>query len=289
MGTLFPHPSHPPATASVTTRSERRPRGVSVQGVRTLLIIGIGSGNPEHLTIQAVKALNRVEVFFAFDKGTATSDLLNLRREVCRTYITDREYRFVEVADPERDRSGNGYRDAVVDWHTERAIRYEAIIDAELGPDGIGALLVWGDPALYDSTIRIVQHILERGRLAFDYEVIPGISSIQVLAAQHHVVLNGIGEPVHITTGRQLAAAVAAGEPNIVVMLDGRLACRELDDQNFDIRWGANLGTPDEVLLSGPLPEVIDQIVRTREELKARTGWVMDTYLLRRPAISVPG
>ncbi|RIJ76984.1 precorrin-6A synthase (deacetylating) [Nakamurella silvestris] len=252
--------------------------------MRTLLVIGIGSGNPEHITIQAIKALNRTEVFFAFDKGAATSDLLNLRREICRTYITDRDYRFVEVTDPERDRTPDAYRDAVVDWHEERAIAYEAVIDAELGPDGVGALLVWGDPALYDSTIRIVQQILERGRVSFDYEVIPGISSVQVLAAQHRTVLNGIGEPIHITTGRQLPEAVAAGERNIVVMLDGKLACRDLPDQDFDIRWGANLGTPAEVLLSGPLPVMIDQIVATRAELKARTGWIMDTYLLRRPA-----
>lgn len=251
--------------------------------MRTLLIIGIGSGDPEHITVQAIKALNRADVFFAFDKGAATSDLLNLRREICRLYVEDPHYRFVEVADPERDRSGNAYQDAVLDWHEERAIRYESAIADELGPDATGALLVWGDPALYDSTIRIVEQILQRGRVEFDYEVIPGISSVQVLAARHKTVLNGIGEPICITTGRQLAAAVDSGARNIVVMLDGKLSCGELVDQDFVIQWGANLGTADEILLTGPLPESLDEIRGQRALLREKTGWVMDTYLLRRP------
>jgi precorrin-6A synthase len=36
-----------------------------------LSVIGIGVGHPEQLTVQAIEALNRVDVFFVMDKGAA--------------------------------------------------------------------------------------------------------------------------------------------------------------------------------------------------------------------------
>ena len=48
--------------------------------------------------------------------------------------------------------------------------------------------------------------------------------------------------------------------------------------------WGAYLGTPDEILVSGPLAEVADEVVRVRAEARERKGWMFDTYLLSRGA-----
>jgi precorrin-6A synthase len=47
------------------------------------------------------------------------------------------------------------------------------------GEDECGAFLVWGDPSLYDSTLRIIDQLIARGAVTFEYEVIPGISAIQ--------------------------------------------------------------------------------------------------------------
>jgi precorrin-6A synthase len=248
--------------------------------VRTLLVIGIGMGDPDQLTLQATRALNAVDVFFVIDKGEATRELVELRSEICARHITG-DYRIVEIPDVGRDRAGPGYRDAVIDWHEQRAERFEQAMLDELAPDGCGGLLVWGDPSLYDSTIRIVESIGRRGRLDFDFRVIPGISSVQQLAAAHRIVLNGIGEPVLITTGRRLSQAVASGAENVVVMLDGDLACRTLAG-DWEIYWGAYLGSPDETLVSGTLADVIDEIISTRAALKESKRWIMDTYLLRR-------
>jgi precorrin-6A synthase len=248
--------------------------------VRTLLVIGIGMGDPDQLTLQAIQALNRVDVFFVIDKGGASRELVELRAEICARHITG-DYRIVEIPDVDRDRTSPAYREAVVDWHEQRAGRFERAMLDELAPDGTGGLLVWGDPSLYDSTIRIVESIESRGRLDFQYRVIPGISSVQQLAAAHRIVLNGVGEPVLITTGRRLVQAVESGAENIVVMLDGDLACRGLTG-DWDIYWGAYLGGPDEVLVSGRLDAVIDEIAAVRTGLKQRKGWIMDTYLLRR-------
>ena len=110
----------------------------------------------------------------------------------------------------------------------------------------------------------------------------PGVSSVHALAAAHRVPLHGIGEPVLVTTGRRLASSFTPDTPNAVVMLDGQLAFTEVDPAGVEILWGAYLGTPDEVLVAGPLADVADRIVAERAAARDRHGWIMDIYLLRR-------
>jgi len=247
--------------------------------VRTLLVIGIGPGDPEQITIQAVNALNRLDAVFVLDKRMDRQS--GLRAEVCRRYITG-PYRLVELADPDRDRTAERYADAVADWHERRAEVLEQAILAELADGQTGGLLVWGDSSLYDSTIRVVQRILARGAVDLDWSVVPGVTSVSALAARHRTTLNEIGGPVTLTTGRRLAADPTVTDGGVVVMLDGDLACRAIDDPAVHIWWGANLGTGDEELRSGPVTEVADDIAAARAALRERAGWVMDTYLLRR-------
>jgi len=251
--------------------------------VKRIVLIGIGTGDPDHLTVQAVKALNQVDAFFLVDKGRDTEALIATRREICARHITDRSYRFVEIPDAERDRTAGAYESAVVEWHDERTARYARAIDEELADGECGAFLVWGDPALYDSTMRIVEQIADRLGPDLDYEVVPGISSVQVLAAQHRVPLNRIGEAIHITTGRNLRAGLPAGVDNVVVMLDGDCSFTTFEHpEEYDVYWGAYLGTDDEILLAGNLGEIKDDIERVRSQARADHGWIMDTYLLRR-------
>lgn len=249
------------------------------------LVIGIGSGNPDHLTREAVAALNRVDVFLVADKGAAKHDLVGLREEVCRTLITHDHYRFVEVPDPERgpdrERDAVDYQVGVATWHDARAQRYAEVINAEVGEGKTIGFLVWGDPAFYDSTIRIVQSIVDLG-VDLDLTVIPGISSIQLLAARHKIILNRVGQPIHVTTGRRLLGEYSPALGDVVVMLDGELACGGLVARfgELTIYWGAQLGLADEALISGRLSEVIDEIRAKRAAVRAARGWVMDTYLL---------
>jgi precorrin-6A synthase len=247
--------------------------------VRRLLLIGIGTGNPDHVTVQAVDALNRVDVFFVVDKGEAKAELLELRDEILRRHVRDSSaYRIVEIPDPPRDRDAAAYEGAVADWHERRAELFEQAIAAELAEEGVGAFLVWGDPSLYDSTLRVVDRILARGQVAFDYEVIAGITSVQALTAAHRIPLNRIGEPITITPARRLTQHV----DNAVVMLDGGFKPSGFDDPELNVYWGAYLGSADEVIVAGPLTQVASEIERTKAELRAKHGWIMDTYLLRR-------
>ena len=246
--------------------------------MRRIHVIGIGAGDPDYVTAQAVRALNDTDVFFAMDKGEAKSDLVELRREICRRFISGSDYRFVELPDPKRA-SDTDYRVAVTDWHVARARLWAKAIDAELGPDGVGAFLAWGDPSLYDSTLRILDEVVEH--LELTYDVVPGITAVQALTARHRIPLNDIGEPVLITTGRQLRANPLRG--SAVVMLDGECSFTGCPPQTR-IWWGAYLGTGDEILLSGTVGEVGARIVEVRAEARARLGWIMDVYLLREPA-----
>jgi precorrin-6A synthase len=145
-----------------------------------------------------------------------------------------------------------------------------------------GAFLVWGDPALYDSTIRILDAIVARGAVEIDFEVIPGISSVQALAARHRIPLNRIGGPVEITTGRRLTEGFPEHADSVVVMLDANDTYRQVAAEGLDIWWGAYVGTPDEILICGRLEDVAEEIARARAEARAAKGWIMDSYLLRK-------
>jgi precorrin-6A synthase len=251
--------------------------------MRNLLVIGIGAGNPDYITMQAVKALNRVDVFFLMDKGQSKDSLIDLRREICERYITGRDYRFVEAQSPERERGAVDYTTSIEHLNLAKQLSFERLINEEMTDDQCAGFLVWGDPSLYDSTIRILQAILASGRCAFEFEVIPGITSVQALAAQHKVPLNRIGRSMEITTGRRLAAGLVSDADSVVVMLDAQDAYHQVADQETEIYWGAYLGTPEEILISGKLKDVADEIERVRKTAQLAKGWIMDTYLLRKP------
>jgi precorrin-6A synthase len=248
---------------------------------RRIHVIGIGAGDPDYVTTQAVAALNDTQVFFAADKASrmdgAKDDLVAFRRLVCERFIRNPGYRFVELPDPERARDGD-YRQAVADWHAARARLWAGAIESELAPDGVGAFLAWGDPSLYDSTLRILERV--GAYVDIDYDVVPGITAIQALTARHRIPLNDVGEPVLITTGRQLREHGLSG--SAVVMLDADCSFRDCPSDTR-IWWGAYLGTPDELLVSGTVGEVGATIAELRAAVRARHGWIMDTYLLRPP------
>ncbi|PCE28012.1 precorrin-6A synthase (deacetylating) [Paraburkholderia acidicola] len=251
---------------------------------KRILIIGIGAGDPDYMTVQAINALNQVDVFFVMDKGVAKEKLVALRKAIIERFVNGHDYRVVEATSPERrrDEGESDYRSAVDELNRDKQRVFERLISDELADGECGAFLVWGDPSLYDSTIRIVEAIEKTGNHAFDYAVIPGISSVQALAARHKVPLNQIGRSIQITNGRGIAEGFPNNVDSVVVMLDSQDTYRKLVDQNLDIYWGAYVGTPDEILISGKLHEVVDDIVRIRAEARHKHGWIMDTYLLRK-------
>lgn len=251
-------------------------------------ILGVGMG-PQHVTPEVADALRSVDYVLAADKAADKAAdrrddaLLALRRAIVEAHAGS-AVEMVPVPDPRRNRSTElttaDYESAVADWHDARAAAYANVL-RERG--GSAAFLVWGDPSLYDSTIRLVEKIKQLG-VPVEFDVLPGISAPQLLAARHRIVLHEVGRPVHITTGRKLQEAVAAGQDNVIAMLNpppDRLDLTGMD--NWAVWWAANLGGAGERLAAGRLADAVGHIAESREQARAEAGWVMDIFLLRKP------
>ncbi|MEI2612942.1 MAG: SAM-dependent methyltransferase [Candidatus Promineifilaceae bacterium] len=119
--------------------------------MRKVSIIGIGAGNPDYLTLQAIKAIGAAEVFFIPDKGEEKAALRAVREEMLARHAAA-EHRLAAFVVPER-RTVPTYAAGVAAWRGELRDTYRRLLEEELGEDGHGAFLVWGDPALYDGTI----------------------------------------------------------------------------------------------------------------------------------------
>lgn len=241
-------------------------------------VIGIGAGSPSHITLEAIGALRNVDVVFALDKGGDKADLLAARKSILDAHAPHVE--LVAVADPPRNRTPENYGKVVRDWHQRRA---ELLADAflnHLGGDGRrrGAFLVWGDPSLYDSTLRILERVRGLG-VEVNSRVIPSVTAISALTAAHGECLNQIGKPVLITTGRKLAQRPAGTDA--VVMLDGGAAWLDHAAPEEEILWGAFLGTDLQTLRRGLVGEAGEEIAELKKKLRAEHGWIMDIYLLR--------
>lgn len=241
----------------------------------TFSLIGIGTGNPDHVTGQAIRALNAADLILIPRKGQAKSDLADLRRQILARVLT-RPVPVAEYDVPQRA-DQDDYLGAVNDWHDAIAQVWAETIAAHPGAREV-ALMVWGDPSLYDSTLRIAARLP-----GVTVRVIPGITSLQALTAAHAIPLNTLAAPVTITTGRQLRDhGWPEGATTLAVMLDKGGAFTAIDPSDTHIWWGAYVGMPEECLIHGPLAEVVEEILATRARLRAEHGWIMDIYLLRR-------
>jgi precorrin-6A synthase len=260
-------------------------------------LIGIGAGDPELLTLQALRALREMDVIFLLEKaGRGKEELTALRRRIVRHARPDDDYRTCQVESPPRppvtDQAGEAgaaaYRTVVADWHARKRAMFARLISEELADGQTGALLLWGDPALYDQTIPMIEQVLAGLTEPVQLDVIPGISAVQLLTARHRIPLNRVGESISIMTGREAEEIDPALVHNSVVMLDYSAAFQRFRGQDMDIYWGAYLGTEDELLVSGAVDQVVDDLVALRAEARSRKGWIMDTYLLRRRTSAEP-
>ena len=241
--------------------------------MKQLFLIGIGTGNPNHLTGEARDAIAAADLFL-IPRKAEKSDLADLRTQIIDTVRHDARIAYFDM--PVRDET-LPYLMRVEAWHDEIARLWSAATAQHPKAQSI-ALLVWGDPSLYDSTLRIAARL----EPAPQVHVVAGITSVQELTTAHAIPLNTLNAPVTISTGRRLRdEGWPTGCETLVVMLDGTCAFQDLDGDAFDIWWGAYLGMPEQILAHGRLSEVCDQILTSRSAAREDHGWIMDTYLLR--------
>ncbi|MDP3297635.1 MAG: precorrin-6A synthase (deacetylating) [Thermodesulfovibrionia bacterium] len=251
--------------------------------MKKIYLIGIGTGKLDYLTLQAIDTMKKVDVFFLLEKeGERKKEFLKIRKEILERCRDRGTYRVVTAKIPKRRKSGKSYKEGVKTWRQQKAEVMTGLIKDKMKDSESGAFLVWGDPSLYDGHLEILQHILKEGRINFEYEVIPGITSVQVLTAKHKIPLNRIGETIVITTGRRLKEYSPVEIRNTVVLLDSYSTFKHFKDADIDIYWGGYLGSKDEILLSGKLKDIIEELKKIRSEAKKKKGWLMDTYILRR-------
>lgn len=240
-----------------------------------LSLIGIGTGNPDHVTFQGAQAIRAADLILIPRKGENKADLAGLREAIIeRVAETPPQIAYFDI--PQR-RADDGYLRGVDEWHDTIALRWQAAIAAHPKAQHV-ALLIWGDPSLYDSSLRIAARLNPQPNT----KVIPGITALQALTAAHAIPINDLGAPYVVTTGRRIRdEGWPDAASNVAVMLDGECSFQTLDTAGFDIWWGAYVGMKEEVLISGPLDEVVQNILKTRAKARAEHGWIMDIYLLK--------
>lgn len=274
-------PSRQATEASTTaTRS-----GSAHMGERELVLIGIGAGDPGWITLEAVEAIRALDVLFVVVKEDEYDEPVAIRRQLIATHRPDADatLRIVELHDPRRPwQTTPDYPAAVKRWREQRLADWSGAVATHLEAGQVGGFLVWGDPSLYESTLAIVQQLVAAAADPITVRVLPGISCVLALAARHQIPLNRQGRAVQIAPARLLADGMPTDVDDVVVMLDGKQTFSLIDPEGLDIFWGAYLGTPDEILISGDLASVRDEILRTRKSAHERKGWMFDTYLLRR-------
>ena len=134
-------------------------------------------------------------------------------------------YRVVDVPAPPRDRSESldkaGYEAAVADWHQARAESSRRRSPQEPGAGRGRRVPGVGRPVgLRLAAAHHFDRVLSSGATEFEYTVIPGVTSVQALAAAHRIPLNRVGEPIHITPARRIEGGLPDGLDSAVVMLD---------------------------------------------------------------------
>ena len=245
--------------------------------ISDLWLIGIGTGAMSHITLEGQQALRDASVILLPRKGPGKDDLATLRLNIIGA--AGAQAKVLPFAMPVRDET-LAYQDRVALWHDQIALAWQQAL-AETDITGPVALLVWGDPGLYDSTLRIADRLSPRPAI----RIVPGITALQALTAAHAIPFNTIDGAVCVTTGQQLRTHGLPGNAQtVVVMLDGKCSFMALDDPGLMIWWGAFLGMPEELTIKGRLCEVGAQIVEKRAKARADHGWIMDTYLLRKSA-----
>ena len=250
----------------------------------TLSLIGIGTGNLDHLTGQAIREINRADIVLIPQKGAGKADLADLRHAICAEVLTNPNTKIIGFDLPKRDADTPSYYQGVDDWHDAIAAAWHQAIAQNLGASGRVALLVWGDPSLYDSSLRISKRLIPAPKV----EVVAGLTSLQLLTAAHAIELSEKEEPILITTGGGLRDhGWPKGVDAIAVLKDDEIshsACafQTLETEGIDIWWGAYLGMQNQLLIAGPLEEKGPTILETRAKARQNHGWVMDIYLMRK-------
>lgn len=155
-----------------------------------IFLVGMGTGNTEHITMEGIKILKKSDLILLPKKNSKKEELFDIRKKICMSIIKNKSL-IKEYKIPERLKSSSYYNSVSI-WHKKISQNIMEII-SEFEKKNLNlTFLIWGDSSLYDSTLRMISKM----NINYELKIIPGVSSIQALTSAHLISLNEIGESV---------------------------------------------------------------------------------------------
>ncbi|MDI9408220.1 MAG: precorrin-2 C(20)-methyltransferase [Candidatus Pacebacteria bacterium] len=181
--------------------------------IGTLWGIGLGPGDPQLLTLKAVKAIGLVDVI-AYSAPDAADAPPSLARTIAAEWLTRGvpEYALrLPMVEPRHPAA------AIYDRAAEDLAQY-------LQQGQSVGFLCQGDPLFYGSFIYVMNRLVER----FPLEIIPGVSSLTAAAAAARFPLTGRTDRLSVVPATlgddQIAQSLARDDAVVLIKLGKNLA-----------------------------------------------------------------
>ncbi|WP_347348770.1 precorrin-2 C(20)-methyltransferase [Nigerium sp.] len=212
---------------------------------RRLVGVGVGPGDPEHVTLKAVRALEASDVVLV-PATEASGDDAGRAETIVVTAAPAASEKIRRVPFTMADRSGVTARRAKA-WETSAAAAIEAF---EAGAQTVSFATV-GDPSVYSTFSYLAGTVL--GRFPdVEIEVVPGITAMQALAAASRTPLvegTEVLALVPVTSGLDTLDRASEFADTVVAYKAGRRlpeVLGRLASADRDTLVGTNVGLPGQ-------------------------------------------
>ena len=224
---------------------------------RTLSGVGVGPGDPDHVTVKALRTLETADVILVPSTEARAGGVGRAEEIVC-THLPAKTAAIRSIPFSMAERRGIGQRRADA-WEASATTAIEAF---EAGAKRVAFATV-GDASVF-STFSYLCDLVSR-RVDVTIEVIPGITAMQAIAATSRTPLvegQEILSLVPWTVGPETLARVCEVSNTVVVYKGGRemtelRAVLEAQGRLDEAVLGTDLGLPSERVV--PLSEVTDR------------------------------